>query len=139
MPTEGTEEKLKGFEMTEIYFKEESYEIIGACLNVYKEMGHGFLESVYHECLCIEFEYRKIPYISKKPIKLVYRNRELMHTFEPDFICYNKIIIEIKSVSELINEHRSQILNYLNASKYKLGYLINFGHYPELEYERFVL
>src|SRR5437762_5618793 len=116
--------------------KDESYAIIGACFAVYKDKGCGFLEPVYHECLEIELELQRIPFLSKQPQTLQYRGRTLVQTFSPDFICYNKIVVEIKAVSELINEHRAQLLNYLSATGCKLGLLVNFGLYPRLEYER---
>ena len=122
-----------------IIYKEESYAILGACFNVYKEKGCGFLEAVYHECLAIEFNFQKIPFTSQVELTLVYRDTKLKQTYKPDFICYDKVIVEIKAVSNIAGEHRSQLLNYLNATKMKLGLLINFGHHPKLEYERIVL
>jgi GxxExxY protein len=118
--------------------KDESYAILGACFAVHREKGCGFLEPVYHECLEIEFNLQGIPFLSKPPQTLQYRGRTLIQTFTPDFICYNKIILEIKAVSALVNEHRAQLLNYLNATGCELGLLVNFGHYPGLEYERLV-
>jgi len=120
-----------------IIYPEESYKIMGACFNVYKEMGPGFLEAVYQECLEIEFEYQKIPYESQKQLKLSYREQTLKKTFSPDFVCYDKIIVEIKAISNLTNGDKAQIFNYLKISKFRLGILSNFGHYPGLEYERF--
>jgi len=120
----------------ELIYKEESYAIIGACFEVYKNKGCGFHEPIYHECLEIEFEFQGIPFLSKPPQTLQYRGRTLVQTFNPDFICYDKIIVEIKAVSELMDEHRAQLLNYLSATGCKLGLLVNFGHYPRLEYER---
>src|SRR5216117_3795465 len=120
----------------ELIYKEESYAIIGACFEVYKNKGCGFHEPIYHECLEIEFEFQRIPFLSKQPQTLQYRGRTLVQTFSPDFICYDKIIVEIKAFSELIDEHRAQLLNYLSATGCKLGLLVNFGHYPRLEYER---
>ncbi len=125
--------------MTKILYPEESYAIMGACFNVYKEMGCGFLEAVYQECLEMEFDYQKIPYEAQKELRLTYRKRPLKKTFSPDFVCYDKIIVEIKAISKLIDDHRAQTLNYLNATNFKLGLLVNFGHHPKLEYERFVI
>lgn len=125
--------------MSGIIYPDESYALMGACFNVYKAMGCGFLENVYQECLEIEFEEQGIPFESYKELKLKYRCRQLKQTYKPDFVCYDKIIVEIKAVSNLTNEHRAQILNYLNTTELKLGILVNFGHYPKLEYERFVL
>jgi len=123
-------------EKTELVFKEESYLIIGACFEAYKDKGSGFHEPVYHECLEIEFEFHRIPFLSKPPQRLQYRGRTLTQTFNPDFICYDKIILEIKAVSSLCDEHRAQVLNYLAATGLELGLLVNFGHYPRMEYER---
>jgi|SRR6266404_6141799 len=122
--------------MTELIYKEESYAIVGACFEVYNEKGCGFLEPVYHECLAIEFEYRRIPAISKPSLTLSYRGHTLAQTYNPDFICFEKIVLELKTASKLADEHRAQLLNYLNATGFELGLLINFGHYPGLEYER---
>lgn len=122
--------------MTEIIHKQESYAIMGACFEVYNAKGCGFLEPVYHECLAIEFEHQRIPAISKPMLTLSYRGRTLLQTYQPDFICFEKIIIELKTVSALADEHRAQLLNYLHATGFDLGLLINFGHYPKLEYER---
>jgi GxxExxY protein len=123
-------------ESRELIYKVESYAIIGACFAVYKDKGCGFLEPVYHECLEIEFESQGIPFLSKSPQTLQYRGRTLVQTLSPDFICYEKIIVEIKAVSALVDEHRAQVLNYLSATTCKLGLLVNFGHYPRMEYER---
>jgi GxxExxY protein len=123
-------------EKTELIYKDESYAIIAACFAVYRDKGCGFLESVYHECLQIEQEFQRIPFLPKPPQTLQYRSRTLIQTFSPDFICYDKVILEIKAVSELCEEHRAQVLNYLSATDCKLGLLVNFGHYPGMEYER---
>ena len=125
--------------MSGIIYPDESYALMGACFHVYKAMGCGFLENVYQECLEIEFGVQGILFESYKEVKLKYRNRQLKQTYKPDFVCYDKIIVEIKAVSNLLDEHKAQVLNYLNASGLNLGILINFGHYPKLEYERFVL
>jgi GxxExxY protein len=122
--------------VTGIIYKQESYAIIGACFEVYNEKGCGFLEPVYQECLGIEFEYRQIPATVKPSLTLNYRGRKLTQTYQPDFVCFGKIIVELKAVSALANEHRAQLLNYLNATGFELGLLVNFGHYPGLEYER---
>ena len=117
-------------------YKDETYKIIGACFEVYKEKGCGFLEAVYQECLEIEFEMQGILFVPKKPLTLAYKGRPLKQKYEPDFVCYDKIIVEIKATSALADEHRAQVINYLNAASFKVGLLVNFGHYPKLEYER---
>jgi len=121
-----------------ILFKDESYQIIGACFEVYKEKGNGFLEAVYQECLSIEFVDQNIPFIEKPKLKLSYKGRELKQTYEPDFLCFTEIIVEIKAVKQLANEHRAQAINYLKSAGKQLGLLVNFGHHPKIEHERFV-
>lgn len=125
--------------MNDIIYRDESYKIIGACFEVYNEKGHGFLETVYQECLEIEFAHKGTPFIAQKELQLFYRGQRLNQTFKPDFICYDRIIVELKALSKLVDEHCAQVLNYLNATGFKLGMLVNFGHYPKLEYERIVL
>jgi GxxExxY protein len=129
-----THEKKAG--MGSIIHKLESYEIMGACFEVYKEKGSGFLESVYQECLEMELGDRKIPFKAQFPFALTYKGRPLKGKFTPDFICYDKIVLELKAVSGLTDEHRAQVQNYLRATKLKLGLLVNFAHYPKLECER---
>jgi len=123
----------------DILYKEESFAIIGACFNVYNDKGCGFLEPVYQECMGIELEFQNIPAEPQKKLDLFYRDRKLEHFYQPDFICFGKIIVELKAVDEITNAHREQVLNYLNATGFKLGIIVNFGHYPDLEYERIVL
>jgi GxxExxY protein len=123
---------------TNLIFKEESYAIMGACFEVYKAMGPGFLESVYQECLVIEFEDRGIPFVEKPRLQLMFKKTSLQQAYEPDFLCYGDIILEIKAVKNLIDDFRAQTINYLKAMKKQLALLVNFGHYPQLEYERFV-
>ncbi|HWY41234.1 MAG TPA: GxxExxY protein [Chthoniobacterales bacterium] len=120
----------------DLIFKEECYAIIGACFEVYKDKGCGFHEPVYQECLGIEFEHCQIPATPQPGLSLAYHDRILAQTYFPDFLCYEKIIVELKAVTQLIDEHRAQLLNYLKAGNFELGLLVNFGHYPKLEYER---
>ncbi len=120
----------------EIIYKDECYQINGACFEVYKEKGCGFLEDVYQECLEIEFEMQKIPFEAQHPLKLSYKGRPLKKKYVPDFICFGKIIVEIKAVKSITDEHRAQVQNYLKATGYKLGLIINFGHYPKVQIER---
>ena len=125
--------------MSNIIYKLESFEIMGACFEVYKEKGSGFVESVYQECLEMELGDRKIPFKAQVELALNYKGRPLKSKFKPDFICYDKIVLEIKAVSGLTDEHRAQVQNYLRATGMKLALLVNFCHYPKLEYERIVL
>ena len=125
--------------MTDILYREESYRIIGACFEVYKEKGCGFLEAVFQECLELELVDQQIPFTVHPNLALNYKGRPLRQTYAPDFICDNKIIVEIKAVSKLADEHRAQVHNYLRATNHRLGLLVNFGHFPKLEYERIAL
>jgi GxxExxY protein len=122
----------------ELLFKEEAYAIVGACFDVYNELGCGFLEAVYQECLDMELSLRGIPYRAQAELGLTYKGRPLKQHYQPDFICFEKIILEIKAVSDLDDGHRSQVHNYLKATGHRLGLLVNFGHYPRLQYERIV-
>ena len=122
----------------DIVYKAESYAIMGACFEVYREMGCGFTEPIYQECLEIELGLQGIPFRAQDELRLVYKERELKKKFEPDFLCYELIVVEIKAVSELTDEHRAQVHNYLKATGFKLGLLVNFGHFPKVAYERIV-
>lgn len=119
-----------------IIYQQEGYKINGACFEVYKEKGCGFLEDVYQECLEIEFELQEIPFEAQPALKLSYKGRALRKKYIPDFICFGKIVVEIKAVKEITDEHRAQVQNYLKATGYKLGLVINFGHYPKIQIER---
>ena len=121
-----------------LLFESESYQIIGACFEVYRDKGCGFLEPVYQECMEIELGLRGVPFVSQKGLALEYKGCPLRSKYEPDFMCYEKIILELKAVTELCDEHRAQVQNYLKATGYKLGLLANFGHYPKMEIERIV-
>ena len=125
--------------MGSILYKLESFEVVGACFEVYKEKGCGFLEGVYQECLEMELRDRSIPFIVKPSLALSYKGRSLKSTYQADLICYDKIVVELKAVAGLTDEHRAQLHNYLRATKMKLGLLANFGHYPKLEYERIIV
>ena len=122
----------------DLLYKEESYLIRGAVFEVYREMGCGFLEAVYQESLEKEFHRQNIPFISQPEIELFYKQEKLQQIYKPDLVCYGKIIIELKAVKEICNEHRAQLHNYLKATGLQLGFLINFGHYPKASIERIV-
>jgi len=122
-----------------LIYKLESFEIMGACFEVYKEKGSGFLEAVYQECLELELADRNIPFHAQPQLTLAYKGKPLKSKYTPDFICYDKIVLELKAVTALTDEHRAQVQNYLRATKFKLGLLVNFSHYPKVEYERIVL
>jgi len=122
----------------EVILKEESYKIVGACFEVYNAMGCGFLEAVYQECLGIEFSNQTIPFKAQIPLELCYKGQVLQQKYIPDFICFDKVIVEIKALKNLSDEHRAQVHNYLKATGYRLGLLVNFGQHPKLQYERIV-
>lgn len=124
--------------MTTIH-RDESYAIMGACFEVYKEKGCGFLEVVYQECLEFEFGVRKIPFAARPMLAILFKGHALQCKYTPDFVCYDQIIVELKAVSRLTDEHRAQVHNYLRATCLRLGLLVNFAHFPKLEYERIVL
>ncbi len=117
--------------MSELLYPEESYRIQGAIFEVYREMGCGFSESVYQECLALEMNLRGIPYEREKELPLVYKGTSLSKKFRPDFICYGSIILELKATSDLTATFEAQIHNYLRASRLTLGLLANFGQYPK--------
>ncbi|WP_269522822.1 GxxExxY protein [Coraliomargarita parva] len=123
-------------EDTTLIFKDECYAIIGSCMRVHSDKGNGFLEPVYQECLEIDFELEGIGFVPQATLQLEYRGRELKHHYKPDFFVFDQIILEIKAVKKLTDEHRSQVLNYLSATGYPLGLLVNFGAYGRLEWER---
>ena len=122
-----------------LLYSDLTYAINGAAFHVYNTLGHGFLEAVYQEALEIEFQRRNIPYEREKELKIQYDGVELKQTYKADFVCYGKIIVELKAVGALDDAHRSQVYNYLHATGYKLGLLYNFGNADELEKERIVV
>jgi GxxExxY protein len=122
--------------VTEIVYREECYRIIGACFEVYNEKGSGFTEPIYQECLEMELGMQGIASEAQAHLPLSYKGRPLRQRFQPDFVCLGKVILEIKAVSALTNEHRAQVPNYLNATGCRLGLLVNFGHHGKLEWER---
>ena len=125
--------------MTEIIYRDESYRIMGACFEVYKEKGCGFLEAVYQESLELELTDQGIPFVAQPRLALSYKGRPLKQTYTADLVCFNKIIVELKAVSAVTDEHRAQIHNYLRATGFRLGLLVNFSHYPKLQSERIVI
>jgi GxxExxY protein len=122
-----------------LIFESETHAILGACFEVYREKGCGFLEDVYQECLELEFADRGIPFVPMPPLQLDYKGRILRKRYQPDFICFDEVILEIKACKHLEDSHRAQLMNYLRATKKRVGLLINFGHYPKTQHERFVL
>ena len=117
-------------------YSEECYAIRGAVFEVYRELGNGFAEEVYQQCLEREFVARGIPFDAKRELRIFYKGEPINKTYIPDFMCFDKIIVEIKAVDALTKEHRSQIMNYLRLTKCRLGLLVNFGSYPKSTIEQ---
>ena len=124
--------------MKDIIYKEESYKIVGVCMEVHNNLGKGFLEIVYKDALEYEFRKTHIPFEREKEYIVKYKNIILPHKFYADFVVYDKIILEIKAVSGIADEHIAQTLNYLKISNNKLGLIVNFGQLS-LQYKRVVL
>jgi GxxExxY protein len=122
----------------EIVYKDESYAIMGACFEVYKHVGPGFLEPVYQECLAIEFAARGIPFVAKEWLQIAYKGQPLEQRYQVDFLVYGLIVVELKAASSLVDARRAQLHNDLRAGDWRLGLLVNFGQAPRLEYERIV-
>ena len=122
-----------------LIFEAETYEILGACFEVYREKGCGFLEDVYQESLEIEFEIRDIPFVVKPQLELEYKGRKLRKRYERDFFCHGQVILEIKAAKSIDDSHRAQVMNYLHATKTRIGLPVNFGHYPKVQHESFIL
>ena len=121
--------------MAELIFKAESYKIIGACLNVHKKLGSGFLESVYSEALEIEFRKTEIPYQREKRLPVFYEDLKMKKYFVADFVCFESIILELKATKFTTEADFKQTLNNIKATHFQLGILINFGT-PSLTYKR---
>ena len=121
-----------------LIYSEESYAINGAAMEVYNQLGHGFLEPVYQEALEKEFLLRGIPFEREKLLTISYKGEKLKQTYKADFVCYGKIIVELEAVSELTDAHRSQVYNYLHATGFRLGIILNYGFSNGLERERIV-
>jgi len=119
-------------------YADETYALRGACFEVYKQKGSGFAESIYQECLEIEFELRRLPCVPRPRLELTYKGRKLRSELVPDFICWGKIVLELKAVSLLADEHRAQVHNYLKATGHRVGLLVNLGHHPGIEIERII-
>jgi GxxExxY protein len=121
----------------EFPLKEETYAIIGAAMEVHKQLGNGFLEAIYQEALEIEFHQKNIHYTREVQLNVSYKGQILKKQYFADFICFDSVIVELKALSDITTEHESQILNYLKATNKKVGLLINFGK-TSLQYKRIV-
>jgi GxxExxY protein len=120
-------------------YQQQGYDLMGAAFEVYNEMGHGFFEEVYHEGLEMELTSRAIPFVSKTVLPLFYKGRPMTKYYQVDLIIVGEIVVELKAVRALVAEHDAQLINYLKATRKRVGYLINFGSFPKLEWKRLVL
>ena len=121
-----------------LIYETESYAIRGAIFEVYSILGSGYLEEVYQNALEEEFTLRGVPFEAKRRIDVIYKGRNCGNYYSPDFICYDKIIVEIKAVESIHEKHKAQLMNYLKATGYKVGFLVNFGSYPKVSIYRVV-
>jgi GxxExxY protein len=124
--------------MTELLYKNEVFEIIGAAMEVHTELGSGFLEAVYQEAFEIELRNRKISFESQKLLSVMYKNTKLNKEYLADIVCFGNIIVELKALDKLSGKEEAQIINYLKATGFTIGLLINFGSHTKLEWKRFI-
>jgi len=124
--------------MTELIFKEEVFAIVGAAIEVHRELGPGFLEAVYQEAMEVELRERGIPFEAQKPLRISYKGKMLNKEYCADLVCYGQLIVELKALDRLSGNEEAQILNYLKATGLRVGVLINFGSHGKLEWKRFV-
>jgi len=132
------DEEERYYSAKEYPYQEEMYKIIGACMEVHKELGYGFLESVYQEALCIELTRREIPFEADKLLFVYYKDVKLKKTFKADIYAYGYIIVELKAVMGSLDLHSPQVINYLTTTKHELGVLVNFGM-PSLQWKRYIV
>ncbi|MBI3538378.1 MAG: GxxExxY protein [Chloroflexi bacterium] len=124
--------------MPELLLKDEVYAMIGAAIEVHRELGPGFLEAVYQEAMEIELGLRGIPFVAQQPLKIFYKGSPLKKEYEPDLLCYNKLVVDLKAMDKIGGKEKSQILNYLKVTGFRVGLVINFGSVGKLEWERFI-
>ena len=125
--------------MDELFLKEEVFAVVGAAMDVHTHLGPGFLEPVYQEAFEWELSNRGIPHFAQQILHIKYKDRLLNKTYIADFVCFNQIIVEIKALLKLSEHEQAQVLNYLKATGYKVGLLINFGSKGKLEWQRLVM
>ena len=124
--------------MTELLLKDEVFAVIGAAIEVHRELGPGFLEAVYQEAMEIELADRGIPFLAQEPLTIRFKTRVLKKRYEPDLLCYNLLVAELKALNQLTGSDEAQLLNYLKATSLRVGVLINFGSVGKLEWKRFI-
>jgi GxxExxY protein len=120
-------------------YQQQGYDFMAAAFEVHTELGHGFLEEVYQESLELELSQRGIPFATKPKLPLFYKGQLLRKQYEAGLIVIGEIVVELKAIKALLPEHDAQLINYLRATRKRVGYLVNFGSFPKLEWKRFVL
>jgi GxxExxY protein len=123
----------------EVFRRDECFQIQGAVFDVYREMGCGFLEAAYQECLAKELSKRHIPFVAHRELKLTYKGQSLQQSYILDFVCYESIVVELKVLASITKQHKAQMLNYLKVSGMHVGLLANFGSHPKATVERILL
>ena len=119
--------------MSDYLYKKEAYAIIGAAMEVYNELGPGFLEVIYHDAMKVELSEQYVPFESQKELTVYYRGHQLPHSYMADLICHDRILLEFKAVKGIHDAHLAQVMNYLKATGLALGYVINFGNPDRLD------
>lgn len=125
--------------MSDLLFKEEVFQVVGAAIEVYNELGAGFLESVYQEAIELELSSRAIPFRSQVPLRIKYKDHVLQKQFVADLICFGAVLVELKAMDQFTKREEAQILNYLRATGLRVGLIINFGDPGRLDWKRFIL
>jgi GxxExxY protein len=124
--------------MNNLLFKDEVYSVMGAAIDVHRELGPGFLEAVYQEAMEIELATRSVPFSAQLPLQIQYKGKPLEKEYIADLLCYDQIIVELKALDKLTGKEQAQVLNYLKATACRVGLLINFGSAGKLEWKRFI-
>lgn len=125
--------------MAKLLFEEETFAIRGAVFEVYRELGCGFLEAVYEECLRLELQERGIPFVAQKELPVFYKGKPIKQVYRADIVCHDAIILELKATRTILPEHQAQLLHYLKATGCRVGLLVNFGSHPKATIERLIL
>jgi GxxExxY protein len=125
--------------MSDLLYRDEVYQIVGAALDVYNELRAGFLESVYQEAMQLELTTRGIPFAAQAPLRIRYKDALLEKRFTADLICYGAVLVELKAIQQTSSVDEAQLLNYLRATGLRVGLLINFGDPGRLDWTRLVL
>ena len=123
--------------MVDLILKDEVYAVVGAAMEVQRVLGRGFLEGVYQDAMQLELTARGVPFEAEKPIDVEYKGQCLTHRYYADLVCFGQVIVELKALSRLAGNEEAQVLNYLKATDFKVGVLINFGRPGKLEWKRF--